>query len=257
MAFGFFSGVADDRARAAPPRVADRGSRACSWCSARSTRGRAGSASRSRCVSWFGLACERRGAALHTDRGVRRRAATSSSARTGTTTSNPALEAAPRHVELAARAVPVLVQAARRASASATSATSTTDRRRHQLDIYRTRRRRTGRAGAAADPRRRLDDRQQGPAGPAAACTTSRRAAGCASRQLPPVPRPRGPTTSSTASARWRGSGSNIAEYGGDPDYVVVTGGSAGGHLTALIGLTPNDPQFQPGFEDVDTPCGR
>jgi acetyl esterase/lipase len=45
----------------------------------------------------------------------------------------------------------------------------------------------------------------------------------------------------------------NIAEYGGDPDYVVVTGGSAGGHLSALLALTPNDPQFQPGFEDVDT----
>ncbi|HEX5097434.1 MAG TPA: alpha/beta hydrolase, partial [Acidimicrobiia bacterium] len=45
----------------------------------------------------------------------------------------------------------------------------------------------------------------------------------------------------------------HIAEYGGDPDYVVATGGSAGGHLTALLGLTANDPQFQPGFEAVDT----
>jgi acetyl esterase/lipase len=45
----------------------------------------------------------------------------------------------------------------------------------------------------------------------------------------------------------------HIAEYGGDPDYVVVTGGSAGGHLTAMMGLTANDPAFQPGFETVDT----
>lgn len=45
----------------------------------------------------------------------------------------------------------------------------------------------------------------------------------------------------------------HIAEYGGDPDYVVATGGSAGGHLTAMVGLTANDPQYQPGFEDVDT----
>ena len=45
----------------------------------------------------------------------------------------------------------------------------------------------------------------------------------------------------------------NIAGYGGDPDYIAVTGGSAGGHLTALAALTPNDPAFQPGFEDVDT----
>jgi acetyl esterase/lipase len=45
----------------------------------------------------------------------------------------------------------------------------------------------------------------------------------------------------------------HIAEHGGDPEFVIVTGGSAGGHLTALVGLTQNDPFFQPGFEDVDT----
>ncbi len=45
----------------------------------------------------------------------------------------------------------------------------------------------------------------------------------------------------------------HITEYGGDPDWVAITGGSAGGHLSALAALTPNDPQFQPGFEDADT----
>lgn len=45
----------------------------------------------------------------------------------------------------------------------------------------------------------------------------------------------------------------HIADYGGDPDYVAITGGSAGGHLTALAALTPNDPAYQPGFEDTDT----
>jgi acetyl esterase/lipase len=45
----------------------------------------------------------------------------------------------------------------------------------------------------------------------------------------------------------------HIAEYGGDPQCVVVTGGSAGGHLAAMVGLTANDPAFQPGFEDADT----
>jgi acetyl esterase/lipase len=45
----------------------------------------------------------------------------------------------------------------------------------------------------------------------------------------------------------------NIADYGGDPDFIAITGGSAGGHLAALAGLTPNDPTFQPGFEDADT----
>lgn len=45
----------------------------------------------------------------------------------------------------------------------------------------------------------------------------------------------------------------HISEYGGDPDYVVLTGGSAGGHLTALAAVTANEPEFQPGFEDADT----
>ena len=42
-------------------------------------------------------------------------------------------------------------------------------------------------------------------------------------------------------------------EYGIDPDFVVVTGGSAGGHLTALMALTANDARYQPGFEHADT----
>lgn len=45
----------------------------------------------------------------------------------------------------------------------------------------------------------------------------------------------------------------HIAEYGGDPRFIAVTGGSAGGHLSALAALTPNDPEFQPGFESADT----
>ena len=42
-------------------------------------------------------------------------------------------------------------------------------------------------------------------------------------------------------------------EYGADPGFVCVTGGSAGGHLTALAALSQNDPAFQPGFETADT----
>ena len=45
----------------------------------------------------------------------------------------------------------------------------------------------------------------------------------------------------------------HIAEYGGDPDFVAISGGSAGGHLSSLAALTPGDPQWQPGFEDADT----
>lgn len=45
----------------------------------------------------------------------------------------------------------------------------------------------------------------------------------------------------------------NIADFGGDPDFIAITGGSAGGHLSSLAALTPGDPDFQPGFEDADT----
>jgi acetyl esterase/lipase len=45
----------------------------------------------------------------------------------------------------------------------------------------------------------------------------------------------------------------HIAEYGGDPGFVAITGGSAGGHLSALAALTANDPAYQPGFEESDT----
>lgn len=45
----------------------------------------------------------------------------------------------------------------------------------------------------------------------------------------------------------------HIAEYGGDPSYVAVSGGSAGGHLAALVALTSGDATLQPGFEEADT----
>jgi len=45
----------------------------------------------------------------------------------------------------------------------------------------------------------------------------------------------------------------HAAEYGGDARYIVITGGSAGGHLAALAALTPNQAAWQPGFEAADT----
>lgn len=45
----------------------------------------------------------------------------------------------------------------------------------------------------------------------------------------------------------------HIADYGGDPAFVAVSGGSAGGHLCALLALTAGDAALQPGFEDKDT----
>ncbi len=45
----------------------------------------------------------------------------------------------------------------------------------------------------------------------------------------------------------------NAVEYGFNADFIAITGGSAGGHLSSLAALTANDPELQPGFEDVDT----
>jgi acetyl esterase/lipase len=41
-------------------------------------------------------------------------------------------------------------------------------------------------------------------------------------------------------------------EYGVDPDFLAVTGGSAGGHLSSLVALTAGDAALQPGFEAAD-----
>ncbi|MCW4353783.1 alpha/beta hydrolase [Hoyosella sp. YIM 151337] len=45
----------------------------------------------------------------------------------------------------------------------------------------------------------------------------------------------------------------HAADFGIDPEFIAITGGSAGGHLSALAALTANDPALQPGFEDADT----
>lgn len=45
----------------------------------------------------------------------------------------------------------------------------------------------------------------------------------------------------------------NAEELRIDPEMICLTGGSAGGHLTALAGLTANAAEYQPGFEDADT----
>jgi acetyl esterase/lipase len=46
---------------------------------------------------------------------------------------------------------------------------------------------------------------------------------------------------------------SHAAEYGADPSILIVAGSSAGAHLASMAALTPNNPAFQPGFEEADT----
>jgi acetyl esterase/lipase len=45
----------------------------------------------------------------------------------------------------------------------------------------------------------------------------------------------------------------HAVEHGGDPGFIVISGGSAGGHLASLAALTANRPELQPGFERADT----
>ena len=45
----------------------------------------------------------------------------------------------------------------------------------------------------------------------------------------------------------------NAEEHGLDPDFIITTGGSSGGHLAAMTALTQNQAEFQPGFEKTDT----
>ncbi len=46
----------------------------------------------------------------------------------------------------------------------------------------------------------------------------------------------------------------NVDKFGGDRNFVAVAGCSAGGHLAALAGLTPNDPELQGDLpDDADT----
>jgi acetyl esterase/lipase len=45
----------------------------------------------------------------------------------------------------------------------------------------------------------------------------------------------------------------HIAEYGGDPSFVIISGGSAGAHLASLAAVTPNVVDYQRDFPDVDT----
>jgi acetyl esterase/lipase len=67
-------------------------------------------------------------------------------------------------------------------------------------------------------------------------------------RVAPNHPWPQHITDVKTAIAWAR---ANVDKFGGDRNFVTVAGTSAGGHLAALAGLTPNDPEY-----DAELPEG-
>ncbi|WP_024796859.1 alpha/beta hydrolase [Tomitella biformata] len=75
----------------------------------------------------------------------------------------------------------------------------------------------------------------------------------CASINYPLSPKARWPEHLIAVKQAIAWLREHAEEYGADPSFIAVTGGSAGGHLTAMAGLTANDPALQPGFEGSDT----
>ena len=94
--------------------------------------------------------------------------------------------------------------------------------------------------------RRRMGARQPDPAGLRADVPPGRAWAGCAcpsttgSRRINRWPQHITDVKTAIAWAR-----ANVDKFGGDRNFVTIAGTSAGGHLAALAGLTPNDPELQ------------
>ncbi len=75
----------------------------------------------------------------------------------------------------------------------------------------------------------------------------------CAAINYPLSPRAKWPAHLIAAKQAIAWMREHAAEYGASPDFIAVTGGSAGGHIAAMTALTANEPALQPGFESADT----
>jgi acetyl esterase/lipase len=76
----------------------------------------------------------------------------------------------------------------------------------------------------------------------------------CLSLEYRTSPQYRWPRQMTDVKAAIAWARANVADFGGDPNFVVAAGCSAGGHLATLAGLTANDPQWQPELPtDADT----
>ena len=76
----------------------------------------------------------------------------------------------------------------------------------------------------------------------------------CLSLEYRTSPQHRWPRQMTDVKAAIAWARANVADFGGDPNFVVAAGCSAGGHLATLAGLTANDPQWQADLPaDADT----
>ena len=76
----------------------------------------------------------------------------------------------------------------------------------------------------------------------------------CLSLQYRTSPQHRWPRQMTDVKAAIAWARANVDHFGGDPNFIVAAGCSAGGHLATLAGLTVNDPQWQADLPaDADT----
>jgi acetyl esterase/lipase len=76
----------------------------------------------------------------------------------------------------------------------------------------------------------------------------------CLSLEYRTSPQHRWPRQMTDVKAAIAWARANVSQFGGDPNFVVAAGCSAGGHLAALAGLTAGDPRFQADLPaDADT----
>jgi acetyl esterase/lipase len=76
----------------------------------------------------------------------------------------------------------------------------------------------------------------------------------CLSLEYRTSPQHRWPRQMTDVKAAVAWARANVSQFGGDTDFIVAAGSSAGGHLATLLGLTPNDPAWQADLaDDADT----
>jgi acetyl esterase/lipase len=76
----------------------------------------------------------------------------------------------------------------------------------------------------------------------------------CLSIEYRTSPQHRWPRQMTDVKAAIAWARANVSQFGGDPNFIVAAGSSAGGHLATLAGLTANDPAWQSDLpNDADT----